>query len=53
MLSELRRRRNAAAHTADPKITAETAREFVGVAASFERLILVRTPADGDSPAAR
>lgn len=51
MLSELRRLRNAAAHAADPKITAATAREFVGVAASFERLIRARTP-DGDRSAA-
>lgn len=44
LLSELRRLRNAAAHAADPKITAETAREFVGIAAAFERLIRARTP---------
>jgi uncharacterized protein YutE (UPF0331/DUF86 family) len=44
LLSELRRLRNAAAHASDPKITAETAREFVGVAGAFERLIRARTP---------
>jgi hypothetical protein len=53
LLSELRRLRNAAAHASDPKITPETAREFVGVAAAFERLIRARTPAaPADGPAA-
>lgn len=45
LLSELRRLRNAAAHASDPKITADTAREFVGIAAAFERLLRARTPA--------
>lgn len=44
-LSELRRLRNAAAHASDPKITADSACEFVGIAAAFERLIRARTPA--------
>lgn len=46
LLSELRRLRNAAAHAADPKITVDTAREFVRTAAAFERLIRARTPSD-------
>lgn len=51
VLSELRRLRNAAAHARDPKITADTAREFVAVAAAFERLIRARTPeADTTTP---
>lgn len=50
VLSDLRRLRNAAAHASDPKITADTAREFVGVAVAFERLIRARTPA-ADVPA--
>ena len=45
VLSDLRRLRNAAAHASDPKITVETAREFVGIAGAFERLIRARTPA--------
>lgn len=44
LLSELRRLRNAAAHASDPKITADTAREFVGIAGAFERLLRARTP---------
>lgn len=50
VLSELRRLRNAAAHASDPKITPETAREFVGVAAAFERLIRARTPQAEPAP---
>lgn len=53
VLSELRRLRNAAAHAADPKITVDTAREFVGVAAAFERLIRARTPDGEDAPPRR
>ncbi|HZX81063.1 MAG TPA: hypothetical protein VFE72_08950 [Lysobacter sp.] len=49
LLSELRRLRNAAAHAADPRIDVDTAREFVGVAAAFERLIRARTPAAADA----
>ncbi|AXK72797.1 hypothetical protein DWG18_11250 [Lysobacter sp. TY2-98] len=43
LLSQLRRLRNAAAHASDPKITVDTAREFVGTVAAFERLIAART----------
>jgi hypothetical protein len=43
VLKELRRLRNAAAHAEDPKITPETAREFVDVAGALERLIRKRT----------
>lgn len=45
ILRELRHLRNAAAHASDPKITVETAREFVQLAAAFERLLRSRTPA--------
>jgi hypothetical protein len=45
VLKELRRLRNAAAHAEDPKITPETAREFVDVAGALERLIRKRTAA--------
>ncbi|MGY4515067.1 hypothetical protein [Lysobacter sp. HA18] len=53
LLSELRRLRNAAAHAADPKITADTAREFVGVAGAFERLLRLRTPDAVEAPPAQ
>jgi hypothetical protein len=45
VLLQLRNLRNAAAHASEPKITVETAREFVRVAGAFERLIQARTPA--------
>jgi hypothetical protein len=42
VLKDLRRLRNAAAHAEDPKITPETAREFVDVAGALERFIRMR-----------
>jgi len=45
VLRELRKLRNQAAHASDPKISADTAEEFVEAAGGFERFIKARTPA--------